>query len=277
MIVDAHFHQWCLARDDYGWITPALTPIYRDFNLQDWRNTRGDVAAGILVQCAASVAETEYLLGIAHSNDDVLGVVGWVDLESSDAVAELQRFAATPKLVGIRPMIQDIADPQWMLRPNVVENLAVCAALGLCFDALVLPQHLPVLQKLRDALPDLAMIIDHAAKPRIAVGEIDSWREDMRSLAASGVYCKLSGLLTEAATGADVTVLKPYVDVLLETFTAQGLVWGSDWPVVNLAADYGHWLRMTRSLLADLSETDRSAILANNALDFYRLLPRGEQ
>jgi L-fuconolactonase len=209
MIVDAHFHQWCLARDDYGWITPDLSPIYRDFNLQHWRDAATDVIGGILVQCAPTLAETEYLLGIAHSNVDVLGVVGWVDLESANAAAVLQRFADTPKLVGIRPMIQDIADTEWMLRPAVLENLKLCAQLGLRFDALVLPQHLKVLRKLHERVPDLAIVIDHAAKPRITAGEIDAWREDMAELADAGLYCKLSGLLTEAESGAGIVELKP--------------------------------------------------------------------
>src|SRR5579871_3324633 len=239
--VDCHQHFWRLDRGDYGWLTPELGPIHRDFLPGDLAPliAAAGVTRTVLVQAAPTEAETHFLLSLAEATPFVAGVVGWVDFETRDAVHRIEALAARPGLIGLRPMIQDIVDDRWMLREGVQPALAAMAAEGLTFDALVLPRHLPVLREFLARHPALDVVIDHAAKPDIASGRFDAWARDMRAIAAeTRVTCKLSGLVTEAAAGWTVETLRPYVDLLVEAFGADRLMWGSDWPVLNLNASY---------------------------------------
>lgn len=272
--IDAHQHFWALSRGDYGWLTPDLAAIHRDFGPDDLAPLieRHGIGRTVLVQAAPTVAETEFMLGIAGATDWVAGVVGWVDFEAADAPATIARLAGNGKLVGLRPMIQDIADPDWMLRPTLAPALAAMSDADLAFDALVLPHHLDRLSRLLDRHPGLRVVIDHAAKPRIRHGEIVAWASAMARLAQeTTALCKLSGLVTEAPPDADAETLRPYVDHLLATFGPARLVWGSDWPVCTLAAPYDRWVEITDTLLADLSDAARAAVLGGNAAAFYRL------
>lgn len=273
MIIDGHFHQWHLARGDYGWITEDLSPLYRDFNSQHWQQARGPkVWGGVLVQCAPSYAETDFLLGIAHSHSDILAVVAWADLASPEAAEKLHGYQGMDKLAGIRPMLQDIPDPQWILQKPVLENLKKTAELGLCFDALVLPHQLPFLIEALEMIPELKVVVDHGAKPNLKEGQTRQWQRDMGILAQmDNVYCKFSGLLTEAPENAGIECLKPCSDFLLNTFGPERLIWGSDWPVLNLASDYTHWLNLSHDLMAELSDKQRQAVFAGNALNFYNI------
>ncbi|WP_299648753.1 amidohydrolase family protein [uncultured Jannaschia sp.] len=259
MIVDAHQHFWRLDRGDYGWLTPEAGPIYRDFGPGDLRPLMGANGVGgtILVQAAPSTAETAFLLDIAGREAFVRGVVGWVDFEGPDAPAEIARFAADPKLVGLRPMIQDIADDDWMLRPDLAPAFAAMVAQDLTFDALVFPCHLGRLETLIARHPDLRVVIDHGAKPRIAEGAFDEWAGDMTRLAReTPAFCKLSGLVTEAGEEWTPGDLAPYVAHLIEIFGPDRLLWGSDWPVATLACDYGTWLAIARDLVGDADAWD---------------------
>ncbi|MCP1168552.1 amidohydrolase family protein [Limimaricola litoreus] len=272
MIIDAHQHFWRLERGDYGWLTPELAPIYRDFGPSDLAPhlARQGIGGTVLVQAAPTLAETEYLLELAGESDVVRGVVGWVDFEATSAPEEIARLARHPKLVGLRPMIQDIADDDWMLDPVLAPAFEAMIRHDLTFDALVLPRHLPRLRRLLARHPDLRCVIDHGAKPEIAAGRFDAWAGEMAALAReTRAWCKLSGLLTEAGEGAGRAELEPYVAHLVAQFGPARLVWGSDWPVLTLAASYEAWFEMARSLIPDAE--DRRAVFGGNAAGLYRL------
>ena len=276
--IDAHQHFWRLARGDYGWLTPDQTPIYRDYGPADLAPflTEAGIARTILVQAAPTEAETDYLLDLAAATPFVAGVVGWVDLEAPDAATRVRDAARRPKLVGLRPMIHDIEDDEWMLRPSLAPALAAMAEAGLVFDALVRPRHLPALAELVARHPSLRVVIDHAAKPDIGgwrPGDtrFRDWSRRMKGLAVPGLTCKLSGLATEARPDWRAADLRPYVDVVLKAFGESGVVWGSDWPVVERAGGYRRWRQATEELLDGLPETGRQAILGGNAARVYRV------
>jgi L-fuconolactonase len=279
--VDAHQHFWALARGDYGWLTPDMAPIYRDFGPADLSPLLAEagVERTVLVQAAPTEAETDYLLTLAGATAFVAGVVGWIDLEAADAAERVARAAQRPKLVGVRPMIHDIADDRWVLRPALEPALRAIAAAGLTFDALVRPRHLPVLLELTERHPTLRVLIDHGAKPDIAgwtVGDpaFRAWAGALATLAGRGCYCKLSGLATEARPDWRPEDLRPYVDTVLAEFGPDRVVWGSDWPVVERAGGYRRWHRAAAELLGTLPADTRARIFRDNALRVYRLPPR---
>ena len=273
--VDAHHHVWRLARGDYGWLTPALAPIHRDFSLDDLRPLLrvADIGATVLVQAAPTDAETDFLLATANASAGLVrGVVGWVDCAGPDAVSRLAALAHDPLFKSVRPMLQDLPDPEWILRPEVRPALAALPGLRLRFDALVTPAQLPALLAMLDRHPDIAVVIDHGGKPAIGAGAWEPWAALMAALARHPlVHCKLSGLVTEAGPAWRVASLARYVEHLLGCFGASRLLWGSDWPVVNLAGDYGRWVAAPDALLAGLSGSEREAIRGGNARRFYGL------
>jgi len=272
MIVDAHFHSWRLDRGDYGWLTPALAPIYRDVTIVDWqRQARGcGVDAGVLVQAAPTEAETDWLLAQAQGDDSVVAVVGWADLLAADAAACVALRAAQPKLRGLRPMLHDIADPDWILQPALTPALRAMAHAGLVFDALVRPIHLPRIAELARRHPGLVIVVDHGAKPDIAGASWQPWADDLAAVAAQpNTVCKLSGLLTEAGPAPRADAARRWARQVLATFGPERVLWGSDWPVLELAAFYADWWQETNLLLDSLSPAQRAAVLGNNALRVY--------
>ena len=279
MRIDAHHHLWTLSRGDYGWLTPDLAPIYRDFCLSDLAPhlSAADIKGTILVQAAPTEAETMFLLDIAENADLVLGVVGWTDFDTADSLARIEALAGRKLLVGLRPMVQDIADDDWLLRPALAPLLAAMARNGLVFDALVLPRHLPRLLRVIDSHPDLEFMLDHCGKPQLATAEIAIWQRDIALLAErSNVFCKLSGLATEALPDWQIADLRQAADHVLACFGPQRLLWGSDWPVINLAGGYAKWFAATETLLADLSPDEKAAIFGGNAARVY-LTSRGRR
>jgi len=274
MLVDAHQHFWQLADRNGAWPPPELAAIYRDFlpgDLAPLLEANG-VARTVLVQSMPNEDDTRFMLGLAERNPFIGGVVGWVDMKAPDAPARIAALAQDPMLKGLRPMLQDLDDDRWI--DDAALDPAVDAMLrhGLSFDALVLPRHLPALLAFATRHPDLPIVIDHGAKPLIAQGVMAPWREDIARLAAlPQVCCKLSGLVTEAGPDWDVERLRPYVDHLVASFGPQRLIWGSDWPVLDLAGDYAGWIAASRALLAGLSDADRAAVFGGNARRFYRL------
>lgn len=272
MRIDAHHHVWTLVRGDYGWLTPDLAPIHRDFHLSDLAPhlAAAGIEGTILVQAAPTEAETRFVLDIADDADIVRGVVGWIDFDAPDALARIDALAARQLLVGLRPMVQDIADDDWLLGPQLAPLLAAMAAHGLVFDALVLPRHLPRLAHVVRRHPELQFVLDHFGKPRLATGNIADWRRDIALLAEQGnVVCKLSGLATEAAMDWQVADLQDAVDHALACFGPHRMLWGSDWPVVNLAGGYEKWLAASETLLADLSAAEKAAVFGGNAARVY--------
>ena len=272
--IDAHHHLWRLSRGDYGWLTPDLAAIHRDFGLEDLEPLlrQAGIDQTILVQAAPTRAETDYLLDVAARSALIAAVVGWVDFEAPDAADQVRALAARPKLKGLRPMIQDIEDDGWMMRLDLEPAITAMVANGLTFDALLKPRHLPILPSFADRHPDLAVVIDHAAKPDIAGGDITGWARDIRAVAAQTPgKCKLSGLMTEARPGCSIEDLHPVFDVLIDAFGAERLMWGSDWPVLNLNGAYDVWHDAALALTRDLPASDQDWIFGGTAEAFYGL------
>ena len=271
-MIDAHQHYWHPGRGDYGWMPPDDPVLARPYGPADLAPAlaKAGIERTVLVQAAPSVAETEYMLGIADATPSVAAVVGWVDFERAEERATLQRLAGHPALRGVRPMIQDIADDDWMLRADVAWGFDALAEAGLRLDALGFPRHLGRFERLLDRHPDLRVVVDHAMKPRIASGEgFEDWAAGMTRLAERGACCKLSGLVTEASEGWDAEDLRPYAEHVLGAFGPERVMWGSDWPVCRLRATYAEWLEAARALTSELSEADRARVFGGTAAAFY--------
>jgi L-fuconolactonase len=270
MRVDAHHHVWRIGRGDYGWLKPG-SPLHRDYRLADLRPLLGDIQATVLVQAAPTEAETAYLLNVARNSEGLVrAVVGWDDLAGRHAPERIATLAADPLLKGLRPMLQDIADTGWALRPGLRPGFAAMVQCGLRFDALVQPRHLPVLLEFCGMYPDLPVVVDHGAKPAIAGGGYQPWADGIARLAReTPAFCKLSGLVTEAAPDWQADDLRRYSDHLLACFGPQRVMWGSDWPVVNLAGGYARWHDTALSLLQGLAAAEQDAVLGGTAARFY--------
>ncbi len=273
MLIDAHHHVWRVDRGDYGWLTPDL-PIYRDYGLDDLRRLLGPITGTVLVQAAPTEAETRYLLDVGRASAGLVrGVVGWTDFAAPDASERIAVLARDPLLKALRPMLQDMADLEWILRPEVQPALQAMVRAGLRLDLLVRPRHLNQIHRLAEAHPDLQVVIDHAAKPAIRIGLFQPWGGQMRHLArTTGWMCKVSGLITEANPRQwELDDIRPYVDHVLTCFGPRRLIWGSDWPVVNLAGGYAAWWEASQKLLGGLPAEDQAAIFGGNARRFYGL------
>jgi L-fuconolactonase len=273
MIVDAHQHFWDPARGDYSWMKPD-NPIHRVFATDDLRPLliQTGVDATILVQAAPTAAETDYLLEIARKTPWVLGVVGWIDLEAPDAADQVRRRASEKLFLGVRPMLQDLADPDWILRTQLTPALNAIAAEGLVFDALILSHQIAAITELARRHPQLSIVLDHGAKPHL--GEADAmavWAKDIEALAAlPNVNCKVSGLLTELRSGGSKDDAARAIGVLFDLFGAGRLLWGSDWPVLTLTGDYQDWFEMAREAIAAKQSSAVRAVMGDNALRIYR-------
>jgi L-fuconolactonase len=279
--IDAHQHYWSLAHSDHGWLRPVpeLAAIYRDFAPCDLHPLldAANVGGTVLVQAAPSESETWRLLEIArHPAHRVLGVVGWCDLLAPDAVARVRRLADEPLLKGLRPMLQDIADPRWILNPQLAPAMDAMVRADLAFDALVKPVHLAPLLEFLLRHPALRVVIDHGAKPAIAARAFQPWADDIARIARqTQAWCKLSGLPNEAGVGAAASDMRPYVDHLLAEFGPTRLIWGSDWPVLTLACSYAQWFEASQAWLACLAADAQALVMQGNARAFYRLTPAG--
>ncbi|WP_332776443.1 amidohydrolase family protein [Polaromonas sp.] len=274
MTIDAHFHSWQIARGDYGWLTPALAPLYRDVHVADWQALSQPlgVTGGVLVQAAPTEAETRFLLAQAQTQASVLGVVGWVDLLAPDAPDRIAALARQPKLKGLRPMLQDIADPDWILQDALAPALQAMVAHGLVFDALIKPQHLPRILTLAARYPDLTLVIDHAAKPDIASKQWQPWADQLARVALeTRAVCKLSGLLTEAGPHPAPHAARRWSEHVLASFGADRVMWGSDWPVLELASTYEAWWQEAHRLSEPLSAAERRALFGATTRRTYRL------
>lgn len=269
-IVDAHVHVWRIDAPFHGWPAAADGVLYRSHDLSDVRAAMGDapVERVVLVQAQTDDRETDWLLDMAEADPWVAGVVGWVALDAPDAATRIAALAARPKLVGLRPMLQAIADTDWLLRDDVARGVAAMVAGGLRLDALVQPRHLGMLAAFADRWPALPIVIDHAAKP-VPPGD-SAWASGMAALATRpSLWCKLSGLRTEQAAGDDPLALAGQVERLLDWF-GDRLLWGSDWPVLSATGDgYGDWLVTTRALTAGLPTEARARLMGGAAREFY--------
>jgi L-fuconolactonase len=274
--IDAHQHYWDPARGDYGWLTPSLAGLYRPFGPADLAPLREAVGVSrtVVVQAAQSVDETRYLLKLASGDASIAGVVGWVPLDDPAAPALIVELAREPKLKGVRPMLQDLPDDDWIATAPTAHAIDALIAHDLTFDALIFTRHAAALETFLKRHPALRVVIDHGAKPPVRDGNA-GWADWAAAIARLAHYpqvcCKLSGLATESAPDWGDATLRPWVEHLLASFGAHRLLWGSDWPVLNLNGDYGRWHACAHRLLAALSDIERAAVFGANAAAFYRL------
>ncbi|MGA0563691.1 amidohydrolase family protein [Ancylobacter sp. VNQ12] len=270
MRIDAHQHFWQIAERAGQWPPADLAPIYRDFGPEDLEPLLATAGfeGTVLVQTMEREADTAHMLGLATRHPFIKAVVGWTDLKAPDAADAVARLASHPRLKGLRPMLQDIAQDDWITDPALAPAIEAMIAHDLAFDALVMPRHLRPLLDLATHYPALRIVIDHGAKPPIAEGHISRWRADLAALAAlPNVWCKLSGLLTEAGGRGPVAV-RPYAETLLDLFGPGRLIFGSDWPVLRLAGDYAGWVEQCRDIVP---REHHDAVFGGNAVTFYRL------
>ena len=273
-IIDAHQHFWDPARGDYGWLQPDTT-LYRPFLPQDLAPLlqATGVQGSILVQAAPTAGETDYLLGLARTNTWVLGVIGWIDLAAPEAPERVAERDREPHFVGVRPMLQDLPDKAWILRPELRAGIDAMQANALVFDALVRADQLPMIMALADRHPTLSIVLDHAGKPPFrSLTALAQWQTDITALAKrSNVACKLSGLATELPSGAAADGMDGCIDALMDLFGPDRLLWGSDWPVATAAVDYASWLGRCQVRVAARFPTHADAIFGGNARRIYGL------
>jgi L-fuconolactonase len=275
MRIDSHQHFWRFNQAEYGWMQPGW-PISRDFLPADLEpelhayHLDGCVA----VQARQSLAESRWLLELAEESPIILGVVGWVDLLSREVVKDLEEFAAHPKFVGVRHVVQDEPDDGFLLREDFQRGLRALRDFGLTYDLLVFPRQLPAAIKLVQQFPAQPFVLDHLAKPRIKEGGLSPWREQVRRLAKlPNVVCKVSGMVTEADWHDwRKDDFKPYLDVVFESFGTDRVMFGSDWPVCLLAGSYDRVFKLTQDYVSELGADTQKKFFGGNAANFYRLV-----
>ena len=274
-MIDSHQHFWQVGRFDYPWMTSDLGVLYRDYLPNDLAPIleRNGVNQTVLVQASNSVAESRWLLDLADANSFIAGIVGWVDLKSVEIDAQLDELCAHPKFKGVRHLVESEPDDDWLVQPAVLSGLKKLSERRLSYDLLVHTRHLRYVPQVVERCPDLALVIDHMAKPPIARNDIEAWAEALKPVARyPNIHCKLSGLVTEANWSSwQTNDLRPYVEYALELFGADRMIFGSDYPVCLLAASYERVLGSFQELLEGLGESDRDKIFSKNAARFYRL------
>jgi L-fuconolactonase len=274
MIIDAHHHLWKYSAAEYGWITPEMTVIRRDFlpaDLEPLMHHFG-IEGTVAVQARQTLEETAWLLELAEKHPLIRGVVGWVPLtEGAGVKRSLERFAAHKRLRSVRHVVQDEADPRYILRKDFNEGVSALREFGLRYDILIFERHLPAAIEFVDRHPNQTFILDHIAKPRIKDKIISPWDRNMRELAKrQNVYCKLSGMITEADPRRwTAEGLQPYIDVVFGVFGPRRVMYGSDWPVMLLAGDYERWYRTVRLAVAKLSQAEQDRIMGGTAAEAY--------
>lgn len=275
MRIDAHQHFWVYNRREYGWIDDAMAALRRNFLPGDLQPElqRSGFQGCVAVQARQTLEETRWLLQLAQDWPFILGVVGWVDLRSTEARAQLKRFAANRKLVGIRHIVQSEPDDRFLLRPEFLRGMALLEEFGLAYDLLIYPKHLPVAREFVRRFPKQRFVLDHLAKPPIKSASIKQWARGLRELAAvPNVYAKLSGLVTEADWRAwKPADIKPYLDVALECFGAARLMIGSDWPVCTVAGSYARVMDVVKDYLRSCPAESAEGILGGHAQAFWQL------
>jgi L-fuconolactonase len=277
LIVDAHHHVWDPAARRHAWLD-GLPALNRAFSLADFERASEPerITASVLVQVLASTAETEEFLALAAGTGPIAGVVGWTDLTSPAVGDEITRLLALPggdRLAGIRHLVQDETDPDWLRRTEVHRGIRAVGAAGLVYDLLVRPHQLPAALAVTGELADVTFVLDHGAKPPIASGALEPWASQIGELAARpNVSCKVSGLVTEAGPGWRAAQIAPYLDHLVDAFGPGRLIFGSDWPVCTLAASYAEVVSLARDALAvRLGPAELDAVFRTNAISTYRL------
>ena len=275
MIIDAHHHFWQYSPAEYGWIDDSLRALRRDFLPADLEKAirAAGVDGVVSVHARQSLVETHWLLDFAARHAFIKGVVGWLPLKEPDVRKLLERHAANKRLKGLRHVIQGEPDEAYLLNDDFNRGVDLLPEFGLTFDILIYERQLPAAIRFVDRHPKQVFVLDHLAKPRIRERILAPWRENLRELARrENVYGKLSGLVTEADFMRwTPQELQPYMQAALEAFGPRRLMFGSDWPVVTVASDYGRWLKFVRAFTARLTPDEQAAILGGNATRVYQL------
>ena len=273
MIIDSHQHFWKYNPQKHGWINDEMSKLKRDFlpdHLQKEFATN-NVSGCIAVQADQSEEETEFLLALADQNSFIKGVVGWVDLRSEQVEERLSYFAKFPKLVGVRHIVQDEPDNNFMLGGEFKRGVSLLSKYGLTYDILIYPTQMPAARKIVEAFPNQKFVIDHLAKPYIKKSTIEPWKTELKSLAANdNTYCKLSGMVTEADwQNWQYDDFVPFMEAAFEFFGPDRIMFGSDWPVCLLAGDYSEVKNLVEKYISGLSEAEKSKIMGETASTFY--------
>ncbi len=279
-ILDAHQHFWRYDRVLYPWIDEKMSVLKGDFlpqNLKPLYDKSG-IIGSIAVQARQSLEETHYLLKLASANDWIKGVVGWVDLKSSQLEDQLHNLTHNHALCGIRHLIQDEPDPDFAIRPQFVRGISLLSKFNLTYDILVRPHQMHAALELVRLCPEQAFVIDHLAKPDIRSGKIASWQQSIREIASChNVFCKLSGMVTEARLRQwHPDDFKPYMDTIFESFGPSRIMFGTDWPVCLLSASLDDVINIVHGYVKQLGDEDRRLIWYDNAVQFYRLKETSE-
>jgi L-fuconolactonase len=273
--IDSHHHFWTYDPVEYGWISDKMASIRRDFGPAELKNEIAavGVSAVISVHARQSIDDTEALLNFADANEFIKGVVGWVPLIQENVGDVLAELASNRNLRSIRHVLHDEPDPDYMLRNDFNRGVSALREFGLTYDILIFERHLPQTIEFVDRHSDQVFVLDHFGKPRVAAREISPWAERIRELAARpNVYCKLSGLVTEADyKNWTEEQLRPYFDLVLDAFTPRRLMFGSDWPVCLVASGYSNWVRIVERFCAELSQAEQNRVWSGTAIEAYRL------
>lgn len=275
MKIDAHQHFWRYRPEQFPWIGADKQILANDFlpaHLAPLVAASG-IAATVAVQARQSLEETRFLLELAGAAPWIAAVVGWVDLRGPDVARQLESFGGNPRLKGIRHLVHDEPDDRFMLDPAFLRGLAALAPRGLTYDLLVFPRHLSVCREVAARFPNQRFVVDHIAKPPIAAGGLEPWATDLRLLARlPNVWCKVSGLDTEASwRDWQLADFHPYLDVVFEAFGSARIMFGSDWPVCNLAGTYADAVRIVSDYVARLAPDEQADVWGGTARGFYDL------
>ena len=275
MNIDAHQHFWIYDPHEYEWIDDSMRVIRRNFLPEDLEPElqHNGVQGSVAVQARQTLEETRWLLELAEQSPKILGVVGWVDLCSAKVRSQLEQFAKHPKLVGVRHIVQSEPDERFLLRDDFLRGVSILEEFDLAYDILIYTKHLPVAVEFVGQFPKHRFVLDHLAKPPIRSGEIESWALGIRRLASyPNVWCKLSGLVTEAHWQRwQPEDIRPYLNIAVEAFGTERLMMGSDWPVCLVAGSYGRTVDVVKNFVQDLPVPSRHAVLGDNARRFWRL------
>jgi L-fuconolactonase len=281
MRIDAHQHFWVYDRREYAWIDDSMALLRRDFLPKDLKPEleRNGFQGSVVVQARQTLEETRWLLELATDASFILGVVGWVDLQSPDVRSQLEALAGNPKLVGIRHIAQSEPNDRFLLQPEFLRGVSLLGEFDLAYDILIYPKHLSVAAEFVRRFPRQRFVLDHLAKPPIKSGNLRPWELGLREMGTfPNVFCKLSGLVTEDDwQNWKPEHIAPYIDVALESFGPGRLMIGSDWPVCTLAASYTRTINLVESYLSQHPTEVQEAMLGGNAQQFWKLGMRQKQ
>jgi L-fuconolactonase len=275
MKIDSHQHFWIYSEKEYGWIDESMAVIRKNHLPQDLKIELQKIGfdGSIAVQARQTLEETAWLLELADSNPIIKGVVGWVDLRSNDLVNQLNRFTQHKKFVGVRHVIQDEPQDDFMLLPEFIAGIQMLQKYNLTYDILVYPKHLKNTVLLVEQCPNQTFVVDHIAKPFIKDGILHPWKEDIEHLAKyPNVYCKVSGMVTETDWKSwKPEDFKPYLDTVFNAFGTDRIMIGSDYPVCKVAGEYSQVMGIVIEYTQKFSDKEQAQILGLNALKAYQI------